>query len=103
MSDSFEYFIRPSRSRQTFMSIIIGSAQLKATQIDSKKTKWTHTRACALVCMYVHTNLLHPLCQCAPILYTFIEHTHTHTPLQNLLNFEAEQFEIVKVIEAIRL
>lgn len=29
--------------------------------------------------------------------------THAHTPLQKLLNFEADQFEIVKAIDAIRL
>lgn len=39
------------------MSIIIGSAQLKPTQIDSKKTKWTHTRACIGMCECVYIQI----------------------------------------------
>lgn len=70
--------------------------QLKPTQIDSKKTKWTHMYARVHVCKCVHTNLLHPLCQCAPF-YVFIEQvvkTHDYTCTNTRTHTFTKAFEL---------
>jgi len=81
------------------MSIIIGLAQLKPTQIDSKKTKWAYIHT-----IYNQTTIRHFICT---HIWTTCKNSHTQAPtqipLQELLNFEAEQFQIVKVNEAIKL
>lgn len=90
---------------QTFVSIIIGSAQLKPTQIDSKKTKWTHR--------YIYKFITPSLSYMRQFFsIVFIEqlvntHIHTHTLTNiiysNLWTLEPKQFQIVKVNEAIKL
>lgn len=59
---------------------------------------------CVSVCTYKFITPALPVCTHFIYIYwTTCKNTHIRTLLQNLLNFEAEQFEIVKVIEAIRL